>query len=93
MAATNYIPGMKDEARRRNIVLLICYILLLPVLSTLSFIWAPIYVAINYNGVRAELSAIPGITADDPVLSALSTFVYLILISFGPQIVGWLGLI
>jgi len=93
MAATDYIPGMKRGERKRNIVLLLVYILLLPILSTLSFIWAPVYVGRDYNGIRAELSAIPGISTENGLLSAFSTFMYLVLFSFGPQIVGWLGLL
>jgi len=93
MATTNYIPGMKSGSTKRNVALGAMYVLLLPVLSTLAFIWVPVYIGYDYNGITAELSAIPGITEGGGLRSAIVALAYVVVVSFGPQIVQWLGIV
>jgi hypothetical protein len=90
MAFLDYVPGMRTGATARNVVLGIVYVLLLPVLSTLAFVWAPVYVGTNYNGIARELSSIPGISPDGGLRTAVVVFLYVLVISLGPRIVGWL---
>jgi hypothetical protein len=90
MAFVEYVPGMRKGATGRNIALGIVYVLALPILSTLAFVWVPVYVGINYNGIARDLSSIPGISPDGGVRTAAVAFVYLVIISFGPRIVQWL---
>ncbi len=89
MAFVDYVPGMTRGATGRNVSLGVAYVLLLPVLSTLAFLWAPWYVGTNYNGVARELASAPGISPEGGLRTAAVVFVYLIVISLGPRIVGW----
>jgi hypothetical protein len=90
MAFLDYVPGMRTGATARNVALGILYVLLLPVLSTLAFVWAPVYVGTNYNGIARELSSIPGISPDGGLRTAVVVFLYVLVVSLGPRIVGWL---
>lgn len=90
MAFVDYVPGMRKGATGRNIALGVVYVLLLPVLSTLAFVWVPVYVGINYNGIARDLSSVPGISPDGGLRTAVVAFVYMLVISLGPRIVGWL---
>jgi hypothetical protein len=90
MAFVEYVPGMRTGATVRNIILGIVYVLLLPLLSTLAFVWVPVYVGVNYNGIAKDLSSVPGISPDGGLRTAVVAFLYMIVISLGPRIVGWL---
>jgi hypothetical protein len=90
MAFVDYVPGMRRGATARNIVLGLVYVLLLPVITTLSFVWAPVYVGVDYNDITTELSAIPGISPGGGLRNATVTFVYLVVIALGPRIVRWM---
>lgn len=90
MAFVDYFPGMERGKTSRNVALGVVYVLLLPVLSTLAFVWAPVYVGTNYNGIARELSPIPGISPEGGLRTGVVTFVYVVVISLGPRIVGWL---
>ncbi|AXG09565.1 hypothetical protein [Haloplanus rubicundus] len=90
MAFVEYVPGMRKGATGRNIALGVVYVLALPILSTLAFVWVPVYVGINYNGIARDLSSIPGVSPDGGVRTGVVVFVYLVVISFGPRIVQWL---
>ncbi|WP_338741473.1 hypothetical protein [Haloplanus salilacus] len=90
MAFLDYVPGMRTGATGRNVVLGVVYVLLLPVLSTLAFVWVPVYVGINYNGIARDLSSVPGISPDGGWRTAVVAFVYVTVISLGPRIVGLL---
>jgi hypothetical protein len=91
MAFATYVPGMREGATKRNVALGVVYVLLLPVLSTLAFVWVPVYVGTDYNGVARELSSIPGISPGGGLRTGVVTFVYVVLISLGPRIVGWVA--
>lgn len=90
MAFVDYVPGMRRGRRGRNIALGVVYVLLLPVLTTLAFVWVPVYLGIDYNDITTELSALPGISAGGGLKTALVAFLYMVVISLGPRIVRWL---
>lgn len=87
MAFVDYVPGMRKGATKRNVALGLVYVLLLPVLTTLAFVWVPVYIGINYNGIARDLSSIPGIYPDGGLRSAIAAFLYLVAVSLGPRIV------
>lgn len=79
MALTTYIPGMAPGKTARNAFLALTYILLSPLLSLLAFIWVPIYIGTDYNGVSAHLSGLPGIEPGGGLKSAVAAFIYIVL--------------
>jgi len=89
MAFVDYVPGMRRGETKRNVALGVVYLLLLPVLSTLAFVWVPVYVGYNYGGIAEELSPLPGISPTGGLQTAVVAFLYVVVISLGPRIIGW----